>query len=456
MGGATVGVRRRRRRVPAVPHGEIHVEAPPEPDRPVPANLLTRAMPVAMLLGSLGMIGVMGVHQPASWVFGGMFALSSVGMLMGGGSGRGVERTTTVDEDRRDYLRYLATLRTRARRVAAAQREALETVHPPPDAWPEVLAAGRLWERDPADEDFACVRVGLGTHRLAARLVPPRTGPADGVEPVTAQALRRFLGRHSVVSDLPVAVDLRASSAVWLDGPDERARGVARAVVASFALWHGPGDARIAVLGDVARWDWVKWLPHNAHAVERDALGPVRMLTTDRDDVRRWWSADPGPRHLLVVVDGPVDGPGAWAAAEGVTVLRVGAPAGRRETPSVVRLRLRLGEPGPVGRPDVLAEAEALALARRLARYRPAGGEADPSARVVAAQRLPELLGLRGSGPGDVEALRRGRRSPAERMRVPLGVDGEGRPILLDLKESARGGSGPHGLCVGATGSGNP
>ena len=36
----------------------------------------------------------------------------------------------------------------------------------------------------------------------------------------------------------------------------------------------------------------------------------------------------------------------------------------------------------------------------------------------------------------------------------PIGVDERGAPVVLDLKESAQGGSGPHGLCIGATGSG--
>lgn len=442
----TVEVARRRRRTPPLPAGEIRVEPPPEPERALPPGLLARTLPVAMLLGSLGVIAV-GPGEPTAWMFGGMFALSSVGMLLTGGTARGSERTATVDEDRRDYLRYLAQLRARVGRVAAAQRTALEEQHPHPAAWPEVLAAGRLWERDPGDDDFGCVRVGLGPQRLATPLVPPRTGPVDGVEPVSARALRRLLARHSVVPDLPVAVDLRAASAVWLDGGPERARAVARAVVAGFVLGHGPSDVRVAALTDGPAWDWLKWLPHTAHAVEGDALGPTRMITSDPDELRRWWAADPGPRHLLVVVDGPVDGPGAWAAAEGVTVLRVGVPAARRESASVVRLRLE--EPGDVARPDELDAADALALARRLARYRSAGTERTRPA----AEGLPGLLGLSRIGPADVAVLRRSR-SAADRMRIPLGLDDAGRPVLLDLKESARGGSGPHGLCVGATGSG--
>ncbi len=45
-------------------------------------------------------------------------------------------------------------------------------------------------------------------------------------------------------------------------------------------------------------------------------------------------------------------------------------------------------------------------------------------------------------------------RAPRNRLRVPIGVDTEGRPVHLDIKESAQGGMGPHGLCIGATGSG--
>ena len=41
-----------------------------------------------------------------------------------------------------------------------------------------------------------------------------------------------------------------------------------------------------------------------------------------------------------------------------------------------------------------------------------------------------------------------------QRLLVPLGLGDTGRPLLLDLKESAHGGVGPHGLCIGATGSG--
>ncbi|MBW0119105.1 type VII secretion protein EccCa, partial [Pseudonocardia abyssalis] len=480
----TIGVVRPQRAVPRTPAGELVLEPPPEPERVVPAGVPARLLPLAMLLASVGFIAVLGVRNPTSWLFGGMFMVSTLGMVLTGSGGRGGgNRSASVDEDRRDYLRYLAQLRRRVRGVAGQQRDALETVHPEAAAWPVVLASGRLWERRPADPDFGRLRVGRGPQRLATRLVAPQTGPVEGIEPITALALRRFLLGHAVVPDLPVALALRSSSTVWLEpsagSADLRpARDLARAMVAQYALWHSPADALLAVVAPpalAAEWEWAKWLPHTAHPRRRDAIGPLRMLTADADEVRRWWVAElagrpagpgAGEPHLLVVVDEVVEGPGPWAAVAGVTVLRVGPPPGRRPSPSVVRLLVgpsvveRTGGddgggdgPHPVGRPDALGVTAARALARRLARYRPGGaGPADGGPRAAAG--LPSLLGM-ADGPDGVAALRiRWRRTETDRLRVPIGLDESGAALHLDLKESAQGGSGPHGLCIGATGSG--
>jgi DNA segregation ATPase FtsK/SpoIIIE, S-DNA-T family len=474
-----VGAGRPRRVPPRMPGGELTLEPPPEPERVVPAGVLARLLPFVMLLGSVGFIAVLGVQNPTSWLFAGMFAVSTLGMVASGAGRGGGNRSAGIDEDRRDYLRYLSQLRGRVRAIAAEQRAALDWAHPDPAAWPAVLAAGRLWERRPADPDFGQVRIGRGAQRLATRLVAPQTGPVDGLEPVTALALRRFLLGHAVVPDLPVALSLRASATVWLEpaggaGPDH-VRALARALVAQYALWHAPADALLAVVAPPSlahEWEWVKWLPHAAHPRRRDAVGPLRMITADADDVRRWWLPEltgrpsgpgMGEPHLLVVVDDVAEGPGPWAGVAGVTVLRVGAPQGRRPAPSVVRLlvepeRLQRGggdeQPAGIGRPDGCTVAEATALARRLARHRTAGDVAAQDAAPAAAAGLPALLGL-APGPAGIAALRsRWRRSESDRLRVPIGLDERGDPVTLDLKEAAQGGSGPHGLCVGATGSG--
>jgi S-DNA-T family DNA segregation ATPase FtsK/SpoIIIE len=66
---------------------------------------------------------------------------------------------------------------------------------------------------------------------------------------------------------------------------------------------------------------------------------------------------------------------------------------------------------------------------------------------------FPALLGV--DDPADLDLHRlwapRGER---DFLRVPIGLTDRHEPVLLDLKESSQLGMGPHGLCVGATGSG--
>ncbi|MEE6263140.1 type VII secretion protein EccCb [Plantactinospora sonchi] len=78
--------------------------------------------------------------------------------------------------------------------------------------------------------------------------------------------------------------------------------------------------------------------------------------------------------------------------------------------------------------------------------------DVDPSLTPVAS--LTDLLGL--DHPDDFDPRRSWRRGTSrdQLLKVPIGVDEHGGPVELDLKEPALDGMGPHGLCVGATGSG--
>ncbi|WP_280232592.1 type VII secretion protein EccCb [Nocardia cyriacigeorgica] len=62
------------------------------------------------------------------------------------------------------------------------------------------------------------------------------------------------------------------------------------------------------------------------------------------------------------------------------------------------------------------------------------------------------LFGLGPSGVVDVDTAWQSRWRG--RLRIPIGVAPDGQPVELDLKEAAENGMGPHGLLVGAAGSG--
>ncbi|MGN9910696.1 type VII secretion protein EccCb [Phytohabitans sp. LJ34] len=498
---ATVPLRRSARRpAPEIPSGELHVGPPPEIPQVAGARWQQLMVVLPMLGGGVAMAMLMGRGGgPYSYVVGALFGVSSLAMLASWG-GAGGPKKAEMMAARRDYLRHLAGLRRRARETVARQRAGLAYRHPEPERLWSTVASHRLWERRPADPDFGVVRVGAGPQALATPLVPPVTRTPDDLEPMTAGALRRFLDAYSVVPDLPVALSLRGFARIHLRGD---ASALVRAMVMQLSVFHAPDDLRIAVCAGPERraiWEWVKWLPHAQHPTRTDALGPVRLVAGSGPELERLLgdvvgsrprfaggAASEGP-HVVVVLDGA-----SWSqdgGIDGVSFLDLDDPPPRLLDPST--LVLSVGEdghllvdsgdgPAGIGHADGLTAVEAEAVARRLAPYRlaaPADAEEPPAA----AEPAPaELLGLgdldappppRGSAgwlaplasAPDAGSIRAGRSAPRsglsqpraarDRLRVPIGVTPAGRPVELDLKESAQDGMGPHGLLVGATGSG--
>lgn len=489
---STVVYRRRpRTRPPALPRGEVALESPPEVTETVSGGGMTAALTYLPMLAGGGAMAFMFV-RPGSGalgaVIGVLYAVSMAGMLVGQ-LGRGSnEKKRRLDGERRDYARYLTQVRRQVRRAAAQQHEALAWLGPEPGALWSVAMSSRLWERRPGDDDFAQARIGLGAQQLAVRLVTPQTKPVEDLEPVSAGALRRFVRTHSTIDGLPVSVSLRAFGRVLLDGPPDAVRPLVRALLAQLATFHGPDDLTVAVCASPDRldeWDWVKWLPHALHPARTDAAGPVRLVTTTAagledllPDLRRRGrftgsaagsAGSPAVPHVVVVLDGatlPADSAFAASDVDGVTLLDLGATHQVDDRAGVLRLEVRTDavqrvtrdragtvRRAPLGRPDALSSAGAEGLARLMAPLRTAVGgdpDADATTRDLG---LLQLLGLGDARRVDPATTWRPR-PERERLRVPIGVGPTGVPVELDIKEAAQGGMGPHGLVVGATGSG--
>ena len=451
------------------------------------------------LLGSAGILVFALVNgNPLYLVAGGVFVLGAIGM----GAAMFVQMRGRSREQRLDtrlrYFSHLADARARLREATEIQRVAVRAQHPEPAGLASVVdAPDRLWERRPDDSDFLLVRVGRGQVPAVAAPRLSEPDPMRPADPAGEQAARRLVDTHAMAPDVPVAVSL-ARGVTTLVGEPGAARSLARAMLCQLAALHAPDDVRVAVCcpaGARAReeWDWVKWLPHVHHPTTADGDGSGLLLATDTEqlaellraelDRRRSSARAPGTRipaaaaagpALLVVVDGAVEPPDPLLGADelGVSLLRL-VPAPEQQ-PSHVDLSLRISaSPGggapqlvPVVRdpseghslagvaqvrPDGLSVAEAETLARRLAPLRLSRQLGEVALSEVSG--LPELLGLPDVAKLDPQVSWQ-RRSEHDLLRVPLGVDVEGRPVELDLKESALSGMGPHGLAVGATGSG--
>ncbi|MDT5093859.1 MAG: segregation ATPase FtsK/SpoIIIE, family [Mycobacterium sp.] len=444
---------------PQFSDAEIVVEAPADAPRTVPASPMTKLLPILMIVAMAGMMvflfssGAPVMRNPTSLLFPVMMLVSTIGMFAYGG--RGSHGAGEVDEGRKDYLRLLDRLRADVVGNARRQRESISWCHPDPAALWTLAGSPRMWERRSGDPDFCHVRVGVGRQRAAAMLKPSATGPVDQLEPVGAAAMRNFVRAHSAIDDLPIALALKRMPTILIEGEPPFVYGLVRAALCQLAAFHSPEPVAIAAVtsGRADReWDWLKWLPHHQHPHLTDACGPRRLHFRRLSDL----SALPRPPlgHTVAIVDGgDVSGAEEFLTRDDVTILECGKQLDvdrRSLTLHVTRDTLAAvgSETEVFARPDFLSIEEAESCARRLAPYREACTEPGTSSGSWA-----QMLGV--DDPGSLNTARAWQpRGPHDRLRVPVGARADGSCVELDLKESAENGMGPHGLCVGATGSG--
>ncbi len=469
------------------PPSEIVLQSPPMLPKSGSGGLMQLMMFLPMMLG-MGAMSFVYIGRDGgvmTWIFGALFLTAMGGMVVMSLGRGGMAKKAQINDERRDYQRYLAGLRGQVREIADAQRATMITGQPDPaDLWAYVETR-RFWDRRTGDAHFAQVRAGTGPQRLATPLRAPQTVPLEDLDPVSSTSLKHFIRTYSTVDGLPVALSLRSFAAVTLAGRRPDTLNLARALLAQLATFHSSADLRIALCVQPDRhhdWEWAKWLPH-ATAVSADAAGPRRLAADTAAPLAELLGPDLGERpvfsrrgaasqelpHIVVVVDGGnAHGEPRLIGEDGrlgVTVLEIGTEQPRAASSERLlslhtgpdSLGMVVGEGteqrlGFLGRPDALDRGAAEALARMLTPLHQA-------VAVVSEKPMSATFGLAGllgiGDPRDTDtAVTWAPRAARDRLRIPLGVNPEGRAVELDLKESAEGGMGPHGLIIGATGSG--
>ncbi|MGN9807015.1 type VII secretion protein EccCa [Micromonospora sp. L32] len=468
---------------PALPRGEVLLESPPELPEPTPRGMgqLLMILPMVCGVGAMAFLYAGRGGGMMTYVAGGLFGVSMLGMAIGS-LGNGGNDKAELNAERRDYMRYLAQMRKRTRRAAEQQRAAMTWRHPEPDALWSIAASRRMWERRITEDDFGEARIATGPQRLAVEIVPPETKPVEDLEPMSAIALRRFVRAHSSVPELPTALSLRAFSRIVLRGDREPVLDLTRAALAQLATFHAPDDLILAVVAAPDRqqvWDWVKWLPHVHHSARTDAAGARRLVFASLAEAEESLAAELAGRprftpeakpltsapHVVVVIDGgevsatcQLMGPGLLGATTIDLSGTIPRDAGRwllcLDAGDGSSLELVRGASSSrLGTPDRLSAEAAEGLARQIAPYRLSQQQTTSDEPLARSMELPDLLGVGDAAAVDVQQTWRPR-SHRDRLRIPLGVGPDGNVVELDFKESAHEGMGPHGLVIGATGSG--
>ena len=407
-----------------------------------------------------------------------VFMVASVGVGLGLFIGQRVLPRQRLLDERARHFERLDDIRREVRQDRSNQVLDLARQDPDPDRLISVAMSSRLWERRRADDDFLQVRVGLGSvsprMSLQARLDDDGT---RGLDPVCVAENHRVVTAQEAIAGQPLTLDLGRTGVASVCGDLPRARSWLRALVAEAVTLHGPDDLRVAAafattgLGD---WDWLKWLPHSA--VDNASSSITRLLAPSVAELDELIaqalpvSEDGEKPHLVVIIDADkmpshfgltlhesVDAAGRTGAT---VIYLVGS---RRLEPPVVdarvtvaadgRAQLELPRPEPVREflADELSVARTVGLARTLA-PRTLGDDAGQPAGV--GESFADLLAIESLEQLDTKVAW-SPRGVRNELRVPIGTTTRGGPLVLDLKEPAfPGGLGPHGLVVGATGSG--
>ncbi|MBE3074399.1 MAG: cell division protein FtsK, partial [Actinobacteria bacterium] len=341
---------------------------------------------------------------------------------------------------------------------------------------------------------FLQLRLGQGTLPSRSSMKMPAVGRSKAEAWVE---LATSIEGLSVVSDVPVVVDLLTTGAIGVSGLRSMALPVARSLVLQAVSLHSPAELIVAAFASASSapdWDWLKWVPHttsphspiSATHLTSTALACSELLSELEDLVALAGEPDqdqarPRPRVLVLVEnDAPMERSRLVQLAErgwhqGICVVWL-APA-MILLPAACRVFIEVtgnhGDDGHVGyvnegklvtpvAVDTISLEQTLAAARCLAPLEDSGTPVDDDSDLPRTVSLLTLTGTELARShravierwGESRSIITGPFAPASPHRKPgnlraiVGQSAQGT-FSLDLRSD-----GPHALVGGTTGAG--
>ncbi len=467
---------------------DVDIPAPPQPPAKAGGGILQALLPV---LGSVGMFGFALILGDSRYLV--MAGILAGAMLLSGIAAR-VNQVRTAKRGHAErsarYRTVIADVRTSLLESSNRQRRWSRSSYPAPvDLWSVVVDRRRVWERRLEHDDFMRVRLGTGPVPAALAPRPARTlDPLTEPDPELVALVDQVVQDFGTIEDEPSLFDLAGLGCVAIVGREDEARQLARSIVLQLSVFRAPDDLRVIISHPpdaIIDWTWALRLPHTA-------ADGGRLVTSDPEDLVTILDQVAGPRlaHLeqassTIGPAQPVSFPAAVVVLDdyhpdgevgrleliddllgraigiGLTFVcivdrpsAVPSVANATITASNGKVQAALAQPD-APRQEASADEASLALCSQLAsmleplKLRTRSGRAT----TIDSAGLFELLDI-----GDPSLVTRDlmwkRCDPSEQLQTPIGVAEDGTPIMLDLKESSSGGMGPHGMLIGATGSG--
>lgn len=360
--------------------------------------------------------------------------------------------------------------------------------HPPAEHLMELMVEDphRLWERRRTSPDFLVTRFGTGTVSRRTITIQDSGDAVERPDTFMVSEAEQLRQRFEVSPNMPLTLPLADVSHLTIIGDRQTGLAVCRSILTRVSASQSPEDVELAIVvaeDERSDWEWSKWLPHvldtSGQPRYSESLHGMSELLHTNLNARvatvaaatrnfRQLPAEALPR-LLIISDLPDENakqlPGLPTdlALTDLAVTRIHLLSEQKQEPDSVDLRLT-AESGVVtladastgqtvsGHADEIAFEVAESLARSLAPLR-LSEQSHEFGEHKASRSYAESLGLAEYTQESMHRLW-GTPRGQDFLRVAIGMDEDSSPVYLDLKEPAKQGMGPHGICVGATGSG--
>ncbi|GAC1344447.1 MAG: type VII secretion protein EccC [Ktedonobacteraceae bacterium] len=421
-----------------------------------------------------------------------------------------------LQTERKAYMGYLDRLGEELSRTAQIQQRVNSHLYPSAAKLVDVVRQHnreqpQLWERRPEDQDFLHVRMGLGATQLCRPVrLDIANGPFIEYVPELLSAGQALVTEYNHLDQAPIELELNAIGTLAITGNSQVTRGLMRSILCQLATFHSPEDVRFVVYYPSSAekdWNWLKWLPHvrRLHQVKLDKqyapeslclladtvadfqdllskqisreLGRRHQLSEDKKES----ATDLMRPHIVLVLDGfSPDGElaqlpdivqlfqdprlnGIDPAKHGVTVICLVNTI--RQEPSAIKARITVSDMGQLTfqkireggsrLAGIMADAADVRTCEQVARGMAPLTLADKGAQQDLSQDVHLLSLLNIAAADAIQTAETWQPRPIQHfLSVPIGRRADGAALMLDLKEAAEKGMGPHGLVVGATGSG--
>ena len=166
------------------------------------------------------------------------------------------------------YGAYIQAQKARIELVADEQRQIIMRENPTMTECSEITVGLKrnLWERNPQDNDYLDVRVGMGYEPLCVTVKARQDSATFQIdEDEISELTNQIIEETRIVDNIPARVSLYKNSAIGIVGRREDEQNLVRNMLVSLCTSHCYEDVRIVGIFDDAEtdvWSPMRWLPH--------------------------------------------------------------------------------------------------------------------------------------------------------------------------------------------------